>query len=835
MRARWHLPSRLLLAAVSAGLVLVPSASRADVSARRLVPLLARPEARRSLLDEQGRLPLLVPLPEGATAEERGLLPVAPGFGAIHLGPSELEAFARAEPDLDPRVGPPRRPLLDVAGKWTHAPAFRSVTGGDGSGVVVGIVDTGLDVAHPDFRAADGHSRVAWMLVYGAPLGRHPDLEDRFGCTSPTASPCAVLDAADIDELIATPDTSDEPRDSSGHGTHVASIAAGNGGPMVAAEPRYVGMAPGAELVVAAPSANAQFSDPDILNATRFVFDRAEAMGLPAVVNLSLGSDFGPHDGSSALERGLAAMVGDGKPGRVVVVAAGNSGALFALGDLGPFGIHTEVHVSPDSLVRVPMTLPGMEGTVTGSGYVWITFRPGDEISVGLEGPDGDGWIGMTDPGEERGYQGDDGATTAGVVNNTPGANSGIAPDTNSAVVMFDGSWDASSELAVLLRGHGTAELWVSGTDGMAPGLLSPGLSFEKALRSGTICVPASDPHLLAVGCTLNRISWRPDGSPHALELVSFGGEADPKTDSVCYFSGAGPTPAGLMKPDLVAPGAYVAAAMSPDADPRHVTGGMFDVVGCPTGTPACTVVDDWHAIGAGTSMSAPFVAGAAALLLQQDPSLTQAQVTEVLQAGAARPHGTAPFDYQLGPGELDLLGALQVLGQQPAGAEPDAGQSFFVLSSPVVRPDPSWPVQAVIQLRSANRAVASGTGGQALSVHLDGALLTEPLTRMKAGTWTFAFAAPEGSGGGVVTVDVRVGGLSLGARTVPIGVDAWAARSGIVAVGGCSFVPSSPVDAARSRWALVLALLGAACARRRRRARVGLAYGNGSGQHEDP
>jgi subtilisin family serine protease len=833
----WTRPRSALPGALAVGLALAVSTAQADFSARRAVPLLARPEAQHSLLDRSGRLPLLVPLPEGVSASERGLLPVAPGFGAIHLAPSELGAFVQAQPDLEPRLAPPRRLLLDVAGGWTRAPAFRNVTGLDGTAVVVGIVDTGLDVAHPDFRRGDGSTRIAWMLVSGAPLGKHPDLEQRFGCDAPGQSPCAILDAADIDALLATPDATDEPRDPSGHGTHVTSIAAGNGGPMVSDHPRYVGMAPGATLVIAAPSAHAQFSDPDILNAARFVFDRAEALGMPAVVNLSLGSDFGPHDGSSALEQGLAAMVGDSKPGRAVVVAAGNSGALYRIGDLGPYGIHTEVHVSPDSLVRIPMTVPGYQGSVHGSGFVWITFRPGDDVSVGLDGPDGDGWIGMTAPGEEQGYEADEGATTAAVVNNTPGANAGITPDTNSAVALFDGTWEASSELAVLLRGHGTAELWVSSTEDLAPGPVSVGLSFAKALRAGTIGVPASDPRLLSVGCTLNRVAWRPHGTLQSLGLVSFGGVPDPIADSVCYFSGAGPNPAGAMKPELVAPGAYVAAAMSRDADPRAVASSMFSGVSCPADMPGCTVVDDWHAVGVGTSMSAPFVAGAAALLLQRDPSLTQAGLTDLLQAGAARPRGLAPYDYQLGPGELDLGGALQALEQQPGGSEPDVAQSYYVLSSPVARPDPGWPVEAVIQLRRSDGSVASGIGGQALSVHLAGAMLTQPVTRSMAGTWTFAFAAPVGSGGGTVTVDVRYAGASLGARTLPIGVDAWAARSGIDAVGGCSLGAGAPAGEPSSRRAALLALLMVGCARHRRRRRQAVArhQGNGFGQHDGP
>src|SRR5690606_19733892 len=144
--------------------------------------------------------------------------------------------------------------------------------------------------------------------------------------------------------------------DEEGHGTHVASIAAGNGG-TGDGEPRYVGIAPGATIIVASPmSPSGGFADAGSLNAARFIFDRPDALGAAAVVSLSVGSDFGPHDGSSDLESGLAALVGDDKPGRAIVVAAGNSGALYSVeGDPGPLGVHTEAHASPSALTRVPI------------------------------------------------------------------------------------------------------------------------------------------------------------------------------------------------------------------------------------------------------------------------------------------------------------------------------------------------------------------------------------------------------------------------------------------------------------------------------------------------
>jgi hypothetical protein len=214
----------------------VPRAAHADPPAARLVTRLASPLRNHALADETGRIPVLTALPPGTLAEELGLLPVAPGFGAIRLPPGELEGFAAAHPELSLEVGPPRHLLLDVSRDWTRAGAYRDSTCQGGAGVVVGVIDTGLDLRHADFRNADGSTRVAWMLKAGPPRGVFPKFEDDAGCTDPNQSPCAVLDSKMIDELISKDDDS-LPRDSQGHGTHVTSIAAGNGGAMRFAHP----------------------------------------------------------------------------------------------------------------------------------------------------------------------------------------------------------------------------------------------------------------------------------------------------------------------------------------------------------------------------------------------------------------------------------------------------------------------------------------------------------------------------------------------------------------------------------------------------------------------
>ena len=809
---------------VASAALLLAAPTLADAPAVSLTRLLASPGRPHPLADSKGRVPFTVVLPAGASAPSLGLLEVAPGVGAARLAPTELAVFAAGHPELYLGLEPPRRPLLDVSRGWIHLDQFRAKSGtsGDGAGVIVGIVDTGIDIHHPDFRDKNGKTRIAWLLNAEPPRGLHPDVEHLFGCDSAKQSQCAVYSATDIDALIAQGSTA--IHDAEGHGTHVTSIAAGNGGISIHKKPKLAGVAPAATLIIANPSTDGGFFDDDVLRSASFVFDRAAALGtptpLPVVCNLSLGGDFGPHDGTSALERGLSAMVGDDRPGRAIVVAAGNSGALTDLGDGPSSGVHTEARVTPGGITRVPIRA---SKSASGQGFVWITFRPGDVVDVALEGPDESRWVGFQSPDEEAGYD-DKSGTTAGVVNNHLAKSSSITADTNSAVVVVQGKWADRSEFNVLLRGSGDASLWVVGTGDVAPGVSSH-FAFERAIRQGTVTVPASAPGLLAVGCTINRLQWKPLGSPPIL-ISGLEGDDHPEPDGACYFSASGPTPLGVMKPEISAPGGFVVGAMSSEADPRKVQGGLFDSTGCPEGAGPCFIVDAQHAVAAGTSMSAPQVAGAIALLMQLKPRLTQAQVTDILEAGARRPIGHVPYDYQLGPGVLDLEGALQALEDDESKevpSAPDLAKSWYTLSGSYVQPDAAFPVWGTIELRRADGSLASGLDGKLLSVTVKNGELVRPVVKVRHGLFRFAVVGAAGRVGESVTVEVLYGDGSLGARTLPIGTDVWTADGVIDAVGGCA-IDGAPAQTGCASGLVVACGLGLVLARRRYRARKSIA-----------
>lgn len=823
----------------------VPMTGRANGAT--LVRMLGS-HAAEALAPNTGMIGALVAVPKGKSAEEYGLEPVVPGIGRLRAPPARIEEFGFAHPELRVEVSPPLHTLLDRAGTWVLADVARRERGADGTGVMVGVADTGLDVTNPEMLDANGKSRVAWMLDLSLePLGVHADVEKKFGITdaqSGAVTAGAVLSKPMIDQLLAklkngscTEKSGQKcaPSDEIGHGTHVTGIAASRG-----ADGKFPGIAPAADIVFVRVTRGRSdgIENDDLVRAVQFMFDRADAEKRPMVVNLSLGSDFGPHDGTFLWEQTIAKHIGPDHPGRAVVAAAGNSGSIVET------PIHQSVRATKGARLRVPIRTMGAE---SGSVQVWVTLREGADLKIGLDGPDGE-WIAPISEGHQNGKNTSE--YNAGVIYGHGLEGSPIPDSSRGAVVVWTGKWPKGT-YGVTLEGTGMAEMYLQGLGDASLGS-DRQATFQNGVREGTINLPATHPDIIGVGCTVNRPRWTSiagaDVGLRVPKLDEPGGLGAPRVDNVpafrdlfegevCWFSSAGPTAAGVPKPEIAAPGALVVSALSRSAKPG-TAGSVFTNAACPLtkagkADARCLQIDDTHGIAVGTSMSSPVVAGVVALLLQKDPTLTQDKILALLQAGAHRFRNVAPFEDQSGPGEVDAMGALDALDQMrnPALQLPALDQSWITLSSDYVPADGSTAVTAIVELRTVDakhRADFFDKNRLAPVLLVDGQPFdVQPeLVRRGPGVWFFTWKPPPGLGGSRATFGATFDGQPIvTSHTVPIAADRWnaaypshatgSACSTSAGAGGGWGAGGSGARAGASAGAMALAML---IARRRRR-----------------
>lgn len=191
----------------------------------------------------------------------------------------------------------------------------------DGTGVLIGIIDSGIDYMNRNFRNSDGSSRILYLWDQTIEPGRVEGGEAPEGFLTGTEFSKERIDAA----LLA--DSEEERfrlvpvRDISGHGTAVAGIAAGSSN-------EYQGVAPASNLIIVKLGSPRPDSFPrttELMRAVTYVVKTAQQMNMPIAVNLSFGNTYGAHDGTSLVERFIdnAAEVGR----TVICVGSGNEGA----------------------------------------------------------------------------------------------------------------------------------------------------------------------------------------------------------------------------------------------------------------------------------------------------------------------------------------------------------------------------------------------------------------------------------------------------------------------------------------------------------------------------
>jgi len=177
-----------------------------------------------------------------------------------------------------------------------------------GKDVIVGVIDVGLDVTHPDFKDSLGKSRVIryWDQTYSG--------VDKFAAYEYGK----LWDSTAINNNLFS---GSDPVASGGHGTSVTGRAAGNGLSVGDNE----GNAPESDIVFVQSYSDTINWTLTIADACDYIFKYADSVGKPAVINISMGIYLGSHDGNDPASELMEQLV-DEHPGRIIVCAAGNSG-----------------------------------------------------------------------------------------------------------------------------------------------------------------------------------------------------------------------------------------------------------------------------------------------------------------------------------------------------------------------------------------------------------------------------------------------------------------------------------------------------------------------------
>lgn len=500
-----------------------------------------------------------------------------------------------------------------------------------GEGVVVGVVDAGFDYMHAAFRRpADGALRIKRVWEQSATTLDGASAPAKYGYGIELNTP----------ELI---EKAQGDSDSNSHGTHVAAIAAGSDAYKDGA---YVGNAPDADIVLVALDLNAS-TNADISNAVQYIFDYADEVGKPCVVNLSLGNQDGPHDGTSTFDTMTDAMQG---PGRLIVGAAGNHRTdafhidhTFATADAAPLRTFVKYKVAPSNSVSGGTIEiwgeKGVDFTVDIAAY--STFNKKDARSTTVYPAEG-----VTDVDFGKYATG-----TWKVASEVSPLNGKPHVVLTSALTSIRNNYAIA--LTVTPKTAGRVNIWSDNTYLALESRDIEGFSAPDA-ASSTLCeIGGTGKRILTVGSYTTRNEYTTNGGQQATLQETVG--------DLSSFSSYGPTVDGRMKPNITAPGCFIISAVSNnDASGNLMYAEYNENFGR----------YNQYGYMQGTSMASPFVAGIVATWLQAYPQLTPEQLHEIVQNTARKDSFTATApDSNWGYGKINALDGLrQCIEKQETG-----------------------------------------------------------------------------------------------------------------------------------------------------------------------
>ena len=456
-----------------------------------------------------------------------------------------------------------------------------------GKGVIVGIVDQGIDFNHPDFKFSNGKTRVLRYWDHTVNSANPPQpygYGTLWDSTSINNGTCTSLETG------------------SAHGTTVSGIAVGN----ARANLKHKGAAPESDIIVVETDFNLQNWTLSIADACDYIFKVADSLGKPAVINLSLGAYLGSHDGRDPAAELIDSLL-EAKKGRIIVCAAGNAG------NQGKFHVHNDI----DSDTSFVWNLNNPGNTFVGSNKILFdlwgdTVTSNYQFAYGADRPGPDyGFVGRTN--FRLALSDTNGVVVYDTIYNSQGQRIAcietwreiVGPNFHMQTI-----FRTIDSLNYLYRfettGTGSYDIWggswqqcsnfmtVIPQPSVMPNIVNYVMPDSlQSIVSSWNC----SPKVISVGNLQNRKSYIDKNN----NLQTFNGTPG----NLAVSSSKGPSRLGEIKPDVSASGDISFGSgpmwyLSNDANNSNIDVGGF------------------HVKNGGTSMASPVVAGSAALYLQK-------------------------------------------------------------------------------------------------------------------------------------------------------------------------------------------------------------------------
>lgn len=523
-----------------------------------------------------------------------------------------------------------------------------------GKGVIFGSVDGGIDFQHAAFKDMNGNSRILKAYLPDA-KNKLPGAQENYPVTIGDYSTTLKGYVYDSNNLsgLTTGDKSDY------HGTHVANIGAGSPYGSI----RFYGMAPEASLIFVDA---AEIGQTTIVDGVALIFSEAEKLGMPAVVNISLSSNIGPHVMTPFNEL-LSSLTG---PGRIICFGAGNEGDK-----------NMWLHKAAGETLRTRAisTLTNDANIPNGVVDIW--------------GKDGKPYTFKVCARDKRTnelnvlYNSDTDAEHKIIISlkylkmGTIIAGKDFDKDDKN----FNGGFQClgvkmrdNYELVLEVSGESEADL--SSSSGLISFAGEEGTDYVTGSPDCSFNTAACFDNAISVGSynTKDGFTWVGDGSWHQrADLFPIG--------EVSFYSSYGTDREGRTFPTVIAPGAMVMSAGNFYCDQCKLSDSYEDLLvqydqkdGRIQPYMACF----------GTSMATPVVSGIVALMLEQNPALTPQDVKNIFAMTCTKDELIINDEKRIGYGKVDALAALQNLPTEiihkVTGNEPmimAAHNGFSVLS----------------------------------------------------------------------------------------------------------------------------------------------------------